>query len=544
MKRYIWLIISLTVVAAVVVVQMRQSAQPTEVEVAEAKSAPLVAEWTAVGYVEARTANVTAPQVGRVENVSAREGERVRAGQRLATLASRSEEAAVQVQRAGVKLAGAQANASWEALREAEDSQRDRERRARAETISARERWRQASGMLQRSRKTVPAQVEAARSEVEAARATLRDLERGSRPEEIAQAEAEVRSAEAGLTRAKSEIERQKQLFDEGAVTKRDLETAEEALVRADSALRSRREALALLKRGSREDLIAAARARLRTAEAQQRAAEGEMAGLDVDSRKVAEAASAFRAAQAGEAEVRSGRKKLETLKQQAVAADAGVRQSRSSVEQAAAGLSERAVFAPFDGVVGRRYVDPGDMANPSQPLFSIVESSSTWVSAEVDEQDLAPVHEGQAVVVTAPAFVGREFAGKVVRIGGEAVPQTEVRTGARIVRVRVSLDPNPPETRALLKPGMEVHASAKATLAPKAILVPSDALLVDAAGSYVWVVDGGKIGRRRVKAGYVNGPETEIVSGLRAGARVVVGGKEGLKEGQAVRAKAPASGA
>src|SRR5262249_60683526 len=124
-------------------------------------------------------------------------------------------------------------------------------------------------------------------------------------------------------------------------------------------------------------------------------------------------------------------------------------------------------------------------MASPSQAIFSIVEANETWVSAEVDEQDLAPVYEGQSVTVTAPAYVGRTFAGKVLRLGGEAVPQTEVRTGARIVRVRVSLDPTSPEARALLKPGMAGHISGKATLSAQAILATSDALMTDGAGDF-----------------------------------------------------------
>jgi multidrug efflux pump subunit AcrA (membrane-fusion protein) len=135
-------------------------------------------------------------------------------------------------------------------------------------------------------------------------------------------------------------------------------------------------------------------------------------------------------------------------------------------------------------------------------------------------------------VLIAAPAFVGVDFKGRVARIGGEAVPQTEIRTGARIVRVRVSLEPTPTARQALLKPGMEVHVSGRATLADEAILVPSDALLNDAEGSYVWAVKDGQVRRRRVRPGYPNGPETQIVSGLRAGERVVVGGKEGLRDG------------
>lgn len=538
LRRYVVLILAGVLTTLFVTWQWWQRSQPPVVQVTEAKSSPLVAEWSAVGYVEARTARVTAPQVGRVERILVREGDRVRAGQLLATLTRSSEEAGIAAQQAGMTLAQAQAEAARAAHREAEALQGDRERRAAADTASARERWRQAEALLTRSRKTVPARVEAGRSEVEAAKATLRDLERGGRPEEIAQAQEELTAAEATLSRARAEFARQTQLVREGAAARSAVEDAQEALTRAEAGARSRREALALLKRGAREEQVAAARARVLSAEANLRAAEGELAGLEAEASKVQEAAAALRAAKAAEAETRSARARLETLRQELRAAEARVGQSRATTRQAEADLAERVVKAPFDGVVGRRFVDPGDMASPQQALFSIVEAREIWVSAEVDEQDLAPVYEGQSVVVTAPAYVGREFAGKVLRIGGEAVPQTEVRTGARIIRVRVSLEPTPPRARALLKPGMEVHVSGKATLTAQAILVPSDSLVTDNQGNYVWTVENNRTQRRRVRSGYINGRETEIVNGLKAGERVVVSGKENLKEGQAVEAK------
>jgi HlyD family secretion protein len=414
--------------------------------------------------------------------------------------------------------------------------------RAKAETASARERWRQTSDLLSRSRKTVPAHVDTARADLDAARSTLRDLEMGSRAEEVAQAEAELRGAEATLRRARIELARQKKLFDEGATASREVDNAEEALARAEASERARREALELLRRGAREQVIAAAKAKVRSAEASLRAAEGELAGLAAEARKVDESAAALRAIQAAEGEVRSARTRLQTLREERRAAQARIKQTRAAADQASAELTERAVFSSFDGIVGRRFVDPGDMASPSQALFTIVESGETWVSAEVDEQDLAPVYAGQSVVITAPAFVGREFVGKVARIGGEAVPQTEVRTGARIVRVRVSLAPTPPDQRRLLKPGMEVHSSGKATLAQSATLIPSDAVLRDGDGGFVWVIESSRARRRRIRTGYVNGPETEVVSGIRARESVVITGKENLRDGETVEAKKSAA--
>lgn len=538
MRKYLGWMITCVVIALSLTYQWWRSTRPVTVQVVEVQVAPLMAEWSAVGYVEAHTARITTPHVGRIERVLVREGDRVRGGQLLATLVRRSEEAGLVAQQAGVRLTLAQVEAAQAALHEAEAAQSEREKRAAADTAMARERWLQAVAMWQRSRKALPARLDAARSERDAAQAALRDLEQGNRPEEIAQAQEELRAAEATLTRARAELARQTRLVEEGAAPRTAIEDAQEALTRAEAAVNARREAVKLWKRGAREEQIAAARARLRAAEANLQVAQSDLAALDAEARKVDEALAALKAARAAEAEVRAGRKRLETLRQEVRAAMARVGQSRANMDQAREQLRERAVYAPFDGIIGRRFVDPGDMASPSQVLFSVVERGNIWVTAEVDEQDLAPVREGQRVVITVPAYTGREFVGLVTRIGGEAMPQTEVRTGARIVRVRISLQDTPSEARVLLKPGMEVHASGRSLLAPRALLVSSDAILTDDDGQYVWVIEGDRVRRRRVRTGYVNGPVTEVLEGVKPGDRVVVAGKEGLAEGQRVEAK------
>ncbi|HXG23449.1 MAG TPA: efflux RND transporter periplasmic adaptor subunit [Chthonomonadales bacterium] len=515
----------------------------TEVEVGEVKIGPLVAEWTATGYVEARTAQVSSPQVGRIREVLVHEGEVVRVGQALARLESSVEEAAVAAAEADVKAAQAEAKASQATLREREQTHADRLARAEAELRVARARWQQAQAALLRSQRVVQANLEAAHAQVDAARAELAELRRGARAEEIAQAEAHAAAAAATLFRARREATRQSELLKEGAISQQAMDDAREALSRAEAAYNNTQAALELLRNGTRPERIAAAEARLRVAEKQVAAAEGELAGLEVDKQRVAEAMAAVRSARAALAEMHSARLQIVTLRHQARASYLRAQQRKASAQQVLAGLRERTIVAPFNGVIGRRYVDPGDLATPSTPLFSVVEAEHAWIEAEVDEQDLAPVRQGQPVVISVPAYAGREFAGRVVRVGVEAIPQTEVRTGARIVRVRVRLEGTVPADAGtrhasplFLKPGMEVHVSGKTILAQQAVLAPSDCLLMDTQGGYVFVVEGERVRKRRVRTGYISGPVTEILEGLQAGMRVVVSGKEGLTDGARVR--------
>ena len=518
----------------------RQRPVFVEVEVAEARAAAVVADWAATGYVECRTADVTAPQVGRIVEVTVREGDRVRAGQVLAKLVSDTERSAVRVQEEGVHAARADAAAADAAVEEADSVQRDRIVRAGADVNAARERLRQAEATLGRSRKVARANLDAAKADHAAAESRLRDLEKGSRPEEIQQAEADVESAVATEKRARQELARQRRLLKDGAVARRVVDDAEEAHRRGEASLKRSRAGLQLLKKGNRPDAIAAARAQMWAAAEKVTAGQAEIDGLDVDERRVDEARAALQAMQAGLAEAKSSAKRVQTLRHQARSAQAAIRRGQASVSQARTTLAERTLVAAFDGVIGRRFVDPGDLADLTRPLFTLLEDDRAWVAAEVDEQDLAPVRVGQAVVITSPAYPGREFAGRVESIGAEAIPQTQVRTGARIVRVRISLASAPAADRALLKPGMEVHVAGESRLAERGVLIPSDALLADREGSFVFIVEGAgeerRVRKRRVRAGFVAGRETEILEGLQDGDRVVVSGKEGLQEGTAVR--------
>ena len=509
--------------------------RPATVETARVREAPLIAEWSAVGYVESRTAGVSVPMVGRIVRILVEEGDTVKAGQLIATIYGDAERAGLQAQIGGERAAEAQSESSKSLLQEARLLQKERERRAESDLTAAQERLRESTASVKRILLTGNAGLDSAKAEAEAASATVRDLERGSLPEEIARAQAELRAADGALVFARSEAARMELLEREGAASRRDLESARELLGRAQATRDSRAADLALLKRGSREDQIQSARARMRAADAKVRTAQADLAGAEIEARKRDQARAAVQSAGATLAEVRASRLHAESLRHDADAALARVDQSKANSRQAFVGLAERQLTAPFAGIVGRRLADPGALASPGQPILTIVETAITWIAAEVDEQDVAPVRQNQRVTITVPSFAGRELEGSVERVGGEAVPQTEVRTGARIVRVRVMVAP---KDRALLRPGMEVHVSGRTELAPKSALAPPDAIVADSHGSFAWVVEKGRARRRTVRAGLLTGAGIEVVSGLLPGDRVVVGGKEDLRDGMPVEGK------
>ena len=533
-KSHAWVVSVILICGALLAGWFRMN-RGQEVSTALCRSAPFEVEWSATGYVECRQADVCAPQVGRVLSVGVREGDPVHAGQVLAQLASRPEEAGVQAESDASRAAAADARASQAALLEAQQTQQAQVERAKADSEAARDRYQEATASLDHDRQVIHPTAVAAGAEADAARADLLDLQEGARPEEIAQAKASAADAEAALVNAHAEWDRMVRLGGEGAVSKQSVDNAREQFLRAQAAHDHALAALTLLEQGPRPEQVAAAKARLRGAEGKLAASEGETASLEVDRRRVAECAADIRSSQAALAEAIAAGERLATLRQQSLAAEARSAQGAATVRQAQSGLADRTLLAPFEGFVGRRLADPGDMASPTQPLFTIVEAGRSWIAAEVDEQDLAPVRQGQPVTITAAAYPGREFSGTVERVGDEAIPQTEIRTGARIVRVRISLAPMLPVDRDLFKPGMETNIAGKTILAPNAILVPNDAILTDTTSQYVFVVDDGRTRQRRIQCGDMNGKETEILGGLRGGEIVIVSGKEGLVAGARV---------
>lgn len=189
-------------------------------------------------------------------------------------------------------------------------------------------------------------------------------------------------------------------------------------------------------------------------------------------------------------------------------------------------------VTAPFDGVVSRRYVDPGDPAIPGQPLFQVADTSDLHVVALIDDIDVGKIHEGQAARIILPSYLGQSLAGRITRIGATATPRTRMGTGGRVVRTRIELteDPGP------LRPGMEVDVTAEAVVARNVLLIPADAIIEDETGRYVFRLEGDRVRRTEVEIGANNYMRAEVRSGLNAGDRVVVDGKDTLADGDRVR--------
>jgi len=173
---------------------------------------------------------------------------------------------------------------------------------------------------------------------------------------------------------------------------------------------------------------------------------------------------------------------------------------------------------APLSGHVIELNGAPGGYWNDtSAPVMVIADLSSVWLTASVQEKDLAAVFVGQGADISLNAYPGEHIAGKVRYVG--EVLDADTRT----VKVRVAVD----NKAGRFKPGMFAQVTFSAA-AHQGLLVPTTALVQSGMQTRVYVETAPwRFEPRVVTTGAQAGDRTEIVAGLKAGMRIVT--KDGV---------------
>lgn len=110
----------------------------------------------------------------------------------------------------------------------------------------------------------------------------------------------------------------------------------------------------------------------------------------------------------------------LDAIEHQRDAARARVETAAASVERIEAALEKTQIFAPIDGMVLERSIEPGEMVAPGAPLFRIADLTRIRIEAEVDEFDADHLAVGQPVRITSEAFSGKSWRGHIEEIPNE----------------------------------------------------------------------------------------------------------------------------
>lgn len=228
-----------------------------------------------------------------------------------------------------------------------------------------------------------------AKARVAAQRAVVTELHHGSRPEEIQRARAEVTAAKARLRDARTTAGRFARAVKTGAASKRDADDAAAALKTARAELDAAQQNLELALQGPRVEDIQAAEAQLRADE--------------------------------------------------------------NALELAQHRLADTKLYAPAEGVVLTRVVEPGAVVLPSSPVYTIALTNPVWVRTYASETILGRVYSGMKADITTDSLPDRHYSGWVGFISPTAeftpkpVETPELRTSL-VYRLRVYVD-NPDHT-------------------------------------------------------------------------------------------------
>lgn len=186
--------------------------------------------------------------------------------------------------------------------------------------------------------------------------------------------------------------------------------------------------------------------------------------------------------------------------------------------------LKKARLIAPFAGQVARRLVQPGEMLNPGQTAFEVVDNRKLEIRADLPTEAMAQVKVGQRATFRAIGLNGL-VEGRVAQVS------PSLSQDGRTLRVRVEV-PNP---NGLLKGGLFVEGVILGEGETRSPALPATLLKAQDRDAEIYIADQSVARRRKV----VLGPEQDgyrPISGLGVGAQVIDSGKDLVGEGTALR--------
>jgi len=171
-------------------------------------------------------------------------------------------------------------------------------------------------------------------------------------------------------------------------------------------------------------------------------------------------------AARVDAAKVDSDRETAGSALRLIAARQADVAAAQADLDQARLNLSYTNIYAPANGVVGKREVQLGSRIQPGETLLFVTETDHIWVIADFKETQLARMHPGQRVTVHIDTF-GRDYRGYVENMPGASgdrfsllPPENATGNYVKVVQrlsVRIRFEPGQ-DPHHLLHPGMSVE--------------------------------------------------------------------------------------
>jgi len=206
--------------------------------------------------------------------------------------------------------------------------------------------------------------------------------------------------------------------------------------------------------------------------------------------------------------------------------AEAAMKVAKANYEMAKTRLAYAKITAPFSGTITKRNLDPGALLSAnSTAIFTLMNLDAMKIVVNVLEKDIPLVSIGKKAVLRVDAFPGKWFEGSIARYSDA------VDLSTRTMAVQIDI-PNPDH---LLKPGMFASVTLVVDVHPDAITIPTQAMLKDGRGFFVYAVDGTTAHRKQLTPGIEQSGRTEILAGLDGSETIISTGQQFVKDGAAV---------
>lgn len=334
------------------------------------------------------------------------------------------------------------------------------------------------------------AALRASQAQLRSARALLQKAQNGARAEERTQASANVAAAKSSMETAKKDVDRKRDLFASGAISRAALDTSENAYQSAMAQYQSALASQSITQNATRPEDIIAAQEAVRLAEDNVSSAQANKS-LDV------------------------------LLLDQVRTAKASVEAAQSQVRLARQAIQDAQIRAPFSGRISGNPVQAGSVPGAGNPIAHIISSGGIYFEGDVPETMIGKVRPGSAVNVTVDAVPGRVYSAHLISVGASA------SSVARLFSARVQLD----SPGADLKPGMFARGVVTLRVIPNAVVVPTSAIVTRNEKKYVFTLQGAKAHKVEVNVGLSQNGMTQV-TGVQPGDKVVTKGQSDLEEG------------
>ncbi len=187
--------------------------------------------------------------------------------------------------------------------------------------------------------------------------------------------------------------------------------------------------------------------------------------------------------------------------------------------------LVDLEVTSPIDGIVAVRNVESGEMTGTGLPAFIIVDMDTVCIQINIPEKLINTIQVGQNIDVSVKAVQKELFTGVITRVS----PVADKSTMTYPVKIEISNKDNK------IKPGMFAEVLFDVEKSSGSIVLPRNILKLEGKEWFAYMIEQDVVHKVPVEIGIDNGVEIEVISGLKEGQKIIVKGREYVKDGEKV---------